>query len=300
MSPIYLCGPTASGKSALAVELAQRHDGEIINADAYQIYRGLEILSAAPSKEELASAPHHLFSIASTSANMDAQQHRERALASIADVQSRGKLPIVAGGSGMYLKFITHGPSPVPAGDDSLREQLDQRPLESLIRELQQLDPEGAAATNLKNRRYVTRALEICLLSGKPMSSIKNDWANTSAKIDASLRGAVLIWDREELRQRIKLRTRMMIEQGAIEEVQNLTDASDTCLKAIGVRDIQAHLRGEMTLDECEERIFFATCQYAKRQRTWFKKESWLKQIDISGESDIDELVSDLECALSL
>jgi tRNA dimethylallyltransferase len=277
--PIYICGPTASGKSSLAIALAQQLDGEVINADAYQVYHGIETLSAAPSKEELAQAPHHLFSVLDTSEEFDAQRYRELALPIIADVQSRGKTPILVGGSGMYLKFLTHGPSPVPASDPKLRAQLERRDDASLVEELTRLDPEGAAATNFQNRRYVIRALEICLLSGQKMSEIKNDWKHTSTEIDKNLRGALIQWEAEPLRKRIALRTKQMLDQGAIDEVRDSTNLSVTCEKAIGVPQIRAYLADEIDLATCEEKIFFATCQYAKRQRTWFNKESWLTQL---------------------
>ena len=284
--PIYICGPTASGKSSLAIALAQQLDGEVINGDAYQVYRGIETLSAAPSKEELAQVPHHLFSVLDTSEEFDAQRYRQLTLPIIAEVQSRGKIPILVGGSGMYLKFLTHGPSPVPASQASLRDKLELRDDNSLIEEFAELDPEGAAATNLQNRRYVIRALEICLLSGRKMSAIKNDWKNSSAETDKNLRGAFIQWEAEPLRRRIALRTKMMLDQGAIEEVRDSTNFSVTCEKAIGVPQIRAYLAGEMDLASCEEKIFFATCQYAKRQRTWFNKESWLTPLAYRNSTD--------------
>jgi len=303
-TPIYICGPTASGKSALAIELAKKHDGEIINADAYQVYRGLEILSACPDARERAEIDHHLFSIVDVSEEMNAQIHRERVLNTITDLQSRDKLPIIVGGSGMYLKFITHGPSPIPAGDDLLREKLESRSTESLVSEFSSLDPHGAAITNLKNRRYVIRALEICLMSGKPMSEVKNHWAKQSEALEATLKGIVFNWEREPLRQRIAKRTKIMIETGAIDEVKALQDPShpetNTCIKAIGYKEISAYLNGETTREKCEELIFFATCQYAKRQRPWFKKENWLSPIDIDEESQLDEIIRISETALAL
>mgnify|MGYP000073673833 CR=1 FL=1 len=296
--PIYVCGSTASGKSALAIALANKIDGEIVNGDAYQVYKGIETLSAAPSAEELSQAPHHLFSILSTNEEFDAQRYRELAQPVITEIQSRGKTPIIVGGSGMYLKFLTHGPSPVPASDPQLRSELELRPDLDLIQQLTQLDPEGAAATNLQNRRYVIRALEICLLSGKKMSSIKNDWKNTSVEVDKKLSGALIQWEAEPLRQRIAIRTKMMLDSGAIEEIQNSKNLSVTCEKAIGVPQIQAYLKGEMDKATCEEKIFFATCQYAKRQRTWFKKESWLTQLpydsSTTASSALDSLLKEL------
>ncbi|MEO1858030.1 MAG: tRNA (adenosine(37)-N6)-dimethylallyltransferase MiaA [Rubritalea sp.] len=294
IQPIYICGPTASGKSSLAIALAQQLDGEVINGDAYQVYRGIETLSAAPSKEELAQAPHHLFSVLETSEEFDAQRYRQLALPVISGIQSRGKTPIIVGGSGMYLKFLTHGPSPVPASDPNLRAQLELRDDASLIEELTHIDPEGAAATNRQNRRYIIRALEICLLSGEKMSDIKTDWQNTSSEIEKNLRGAIIQWEAEPLRKRISLRTKVMIDQGAVEEVRDSINFSATCEKAIGVAQIRAYLAGEIDLARCEEKIFFATCQYAKRQRTWFSKESWLSQVPYRSSTNTADVANTL------
>ncbi len=284
-APIYVCGPTASGKSALAIKLARETDGEIINADAYQLYREINIISAAPADSELSQVPHHLYGVISPQETCDAMRFRELALPVIQEVQSRGKTPIITGGSGMYLKFLTHGPSPVPSGDDHLRAELAQESDDSLIARLTNLDPEGATMTNLQNRRYVIRALEICLLSGQKMSVIKSDWKKVTTEKEKHLRGIYLLWDRELLRQRINLRAKIMLESGAIEEVAALQNASTTCQKAIGIPQIQLFLAGEISRNECEERIAAATRQYAKRQRTWFSKETWLTTcpIDDSG-----------------
>lgn len=281
--PIYICGPTAAGKSACAVALARRLDGEIVNADAYQLYRGLEILSAAPGGEELAMVPHHLYGVLAPSETCDAMRFREMALPVIREIQDRGKVPIVTGGSGMYLKFITHGPSPVPSGDAALRGRLEQMNDGELAARLTELDPEGAAMTNLQNRRYVIRALEICLLSGRKMSEVKNDWKQAGAAAEKKLRGIYLLWERGALSERINLRTAQMLDSGAVEEVAALADPSATCEKAIGVPQIRAHLAGELTRGECVERIAAATRQYAKRQRTWFGKETWLTPCPADG-----------------
>ena len=293
--PIYVCGPTASGKSSLAIELAHRLDGEIINADAYQLYRNISIISAAPDEHELNQAPHHLYGVLDPGETCDAMRFREMALPVIAEVQSRGKTPIITGGSGMYLKFLTHGPSPVPSGDDVLRAELEKESDETLTARLTELDPEGAAMTNLQNRRYVIRALEICLLSGQKMSLIKSDWKKASAEKDLHLRGLYLLWDRELLRQRINLRAKLMLEAGAIEEVAVLDQISGTCEKAIGIPQIRSYLAHEISRDECEERIAAATRQYAKRQRTWFSKEKWLTPCPVieTGVPDVTSIVSD-------
>ena len=279
LRPIYVCGPTAAGKSAVAIALAEEHGGEIVNADAYQVYRGLEILSAAPGPADLARVPHHLFSILDPSEPFDAFAYRQRALPVIEEIANRGRVPIVVGGSGMYLKFITHGISPVPPSDPETRAQLETRTTEDLVSEFTALDPVGAAKTNLTNRRYVIRALEICLLAGRPMSSIKDAWEKSTSAQTASLRGVLLNPPAADLRERILARTRHMLDSGARDEVAALQNPSPTCQKAIGIAQTQRWIRGEIDRNDCQTLISHATAQYAKRQRTWFKKETWLRNV---------------------
>lgn len=291
LRPIYICGSTATGKTGVSIALANQLGGEIVNADAYQVYRGLDTITAAPSAEEHSQAPHHLFGILDPTEDFDGQRYIDLAKPVIAEIQARGKTPIIVGGSGMYLKFLTHGPSPLPSGDDKLRAKLDLLSEVELITQLEKLDPVGAAQTNLKNRRYVTRALEICILSGEPMSELKTDWEKSNEQTEKNLRGILLEWDREELRQRIEIRTQRMMDSGAIEEVAAHETLSKTCEKAIGIRDIQSHLRGEITRERCQELIYFATCQYAKRQRTWFSKEKWIQRLEMDNKVTINHLL---------
>ncbi|BCU79418.1 tRNA (adenosine(37)-N6)-dimethylallyltransferase MiaA [Luteolibacter sp. LG18] len=275
-TPIYVCGPTASGKTALALELAARHDGEIVNADAFQLYHGLEILTAAPSAEERAVVPHHLFSVLDPATPNDAQSYVRLATPVIAEIASRGRTPIVTGGSGLYLKFLTHGASPLPTGDAALRAELDALPLEDLVEELRRLDPVEASRTPLQNRRYVSRAVEICRLTGGKASELRDQWETATASKTAALHGYVIHRSRPDLHARIARRTRAMLEGGAIDEVAALESVSTTFEKAIGFREIRALIRGEIDRATCEEQINAATRQYAKRQETWFKRESWL------------------------
>ncbi len=274
--PFYICGPTASGKSALALAYARKLDGEIINADAFQLYRGIETLSAAPSLTEIAQSPHHLYGVLAPSTPNDAGSYRSLALPIIQRIQARGKTPIITGGSGLYLKFLTHGPAPLPRADASLRVELDGLPLGELVARLTELDPLEASRTALENRRFVSRALEICLLSGRKASALRDGWEAQTARISGKLRGIVIQRPREILHQRIARRTRIMLESGAIQEVAALADVSSHCEKAIGFREIRCLLRGEIDLSTCGELINAATRQYAKRQETWFRREQWL------------------------
>jgi tRNA dimethylallyltransferase len=276
--PIYVCGPTASGKSTLALELAAAHDGEIVNADAFQLYRGLEILSAAPSPAERGGLPHHLYGVLDASATTDAGRYARMAAPVIAAIQARGKTPIVTGGSGLYLKFLTHGPAPLPTADAALRAELDATPLDDLVARLRELDPVEASRTALANRRFVSRAVEICLLSGGKASALRDQWESRTRRITSGLRGIVIRRDRPALHARIAARTRAMLDGGAIAEVAALADPSATCEKAIGYRQIRALIAGEIDRSACEDLINAATRQYAKRQETWFRREQWLTE----------------------
>jgi len=274
--PYYVCGPTASGKSVFALKLAKELNGEIVNADAFQLYQGIEIISAAPSPAELAQVPHHLYGVLEPTVSADAQLYVRLVRPVIEEIQSRGKTPIVTGGSGLYLKFLTHGAAPLPTGDAALRAEMDQRPLEDLVAELERLDPIEAARTALQNRRFVSRALEICILSGQKASDLRDQWESKTAAISSQLRGIVIRRSRPDLHERIARRTRMILDGGALEEVAGLTEFSSNLEKAIGFREIRALLAGEIDRPTCEELINAATRQYAKRQETWFRREHWL------------------------
>ena len=291
LEPLYLCGTTASGKTALALALAEAWGGEVVNADAFQIYEGLEVLSAAPSAEEQACCPHHLFGIMQPVQAMDAAKYAALAEPVISEIQTRGKKPIVVGGSGLYLKFLTHGMAPAPTGDAEIRKELDGLAVDEIYRRLKALDPVEASRQNSGNRRHLSRALEICLITGGKASDLRQNFADTS--LVEHLEGVVLNWPREILAERIKLRTSLMMKGGVIEEVKRLSPEAETIRQAIGVREIEAYLRGEMSVEECEEKIMISTRQYAKRQRNWFRRESWLRPLD--GELEVGDLVSEVE-----
>lgn len=282
--PIYICGPTASGKSSLAISIAREIGGEIVNADAFQLYRGLEVVSAAPSADEMAQVPHHLYGVLGPTESADAQLYVKLARPVIQEIQSRGKTPVITGGSGLYLKFLTHGAAPLPTGDAALRAEMDARPLEDLVAQLTALDPVEASRTALQNRRFVSRALEICLLSGQKASDLRDGWEKQTAELASQLRGMVIQRTRPDLHARIALRTRAMLDGGALEEVAALKDVSDNCEKAIGFREVRSLLEGEIDRPTCEQLINAATRQYAKRQETWFKREKWLEIFPVDTE----------------
>ncbi|MEJ6717050.1 MAG: tRNA (adenosine(37)-N6)-dimethylallyltransferase MiaA [Akkermansiaceae bacterium] len=279
-NPLYLCGPMASGKSALAVSLAKELGGEIVNGDIAQAFKGLSVLSGVPAGWKQGDVVHHLYGVLEPTEVCGPVAYHALAVPVIEEIQARGKVPIVVGGSGVYLKPLTHGPSSIPERDDALRAKFEERSSEDLAAELKSLDPEGAEATDLKNRRYLIRALEICLLSGQKMSVLKAEQFRKFDEISENLRGLYLLWDNENAKQRISSRTMLILEKGGIEEVKKLREtASETCRKTIGFSEIEEHLDGKLTLKECHKGFHTSTRRFAKRQRSWLKKEAWLEDI---------------------
>lgn len=282
--PIFLLGPTGSGKSAVALALARLLGrAEIVSADAYQTYRGMPILTAAPSPEELHQVPHHLIGDWELTRNNDAACHARRAEACIQAIQKRGCVPIVTGGSGLYVKFISHGISPAPPSDPALRAQLAALPLEEAVHRLREADPEGAAATNLQNPRYVIRNLEIVLLSGRPLSCWRSNWQHPPLGP-----GFSLVWETPQLDARIARRAEEMVRQGVLEEVAALEDCplAETARKTLGLEQVRACLHGELSRPELVTALAQITRQYAKRQRTWLRREPWLVPLPVqAGES---------------
>ncbi len=276
--PVFILGPTGSGKSAVAVELAEiLGNTEIISADAYQVYKGMPIITAAPSSEELSRIKHHLVGFMEPTENNDAAEHARRAGVIIEQLQKGGMPPVLTGGSGLYVKFISHGISPAPPSDPVLREELNALSLEEAVCKLQEADPEGAANTDLHNQRYVVRNLEIVLLGGKPLSYWKNNWQEATGP------GFCIVRDTDELDARIARRAEQMLRDGAIDEVAALEGLtlSTTASKTLGLSQVQDYLKGRLTRSELVSAISLATRQYAKRQRTWLRREKWLTPVEV-------------------
>lgn len=274
-STFFITGPTASGKTALAVALAEHVGGEIVNADAFQLYAGLDILTAKPAAAEMARAPHHLYGVLPLTEACDAQRYHALAVPVIHEIHARGRVPIVVGGSGLYVKALTHGLSPLPCASPQLRERFKHLSPGEKIVWLLQRDPEAATTVNLRNPRYVERALEICLLSGRPQSGLRRSFEQKEPQVN----GVILERDRAALYGRINERTLAMFAAGMIEEVAALEGISPTAEKAIGVREVREHLAGRVTREETIAAIQQATRHYAKRQMTWFRRERCFQTI---------------------
>jgi tRNA dimethylallyltransferase len=284
----FIVGPTATGKSEIAAEIACRLNAEIISADAFQIYRGLDRLTAKPGKATLAQAPHHLLSAAPLSEEMNVEKFRAAAVEAIRDIHARGRPAIVVGGSGLYVKALTHGLSRLPAADPNLRAQLNELSLDELCRQLVDLDPEAAREIDMKNRRRVLRALEICLLTGKPASEQRAQVVDADAvrgqprSASTATTGIFIFRDRAELYQRIDRRVEEMFADGVVEEVRALHGLGSTAEKALGLREIRALLAGEISEAECIAKIQQASRRYAKRQLTWFQRQDNFEPLNLS------------------
>jgi tRNA dimethylallyltransferase len=291
----FIVGPTATGKSQLAADVAHETGAEIVSADAFQIYQGLDLLTAKPDGSILAKAPHHLIGTTPLRDEMNAEKYRRAASRAIGEINSRGKLAIVVGGSGLYIKALTHGLAPLPKPDPELRANLNAMSLDDLRSQLAELDPGTAHKIDLKNRRRVVRALEICLLTGKPVST---QWAVAASLCEAqranmkptrgdashseAATGVFVFRDRNELYERINQRVEMMFDWGVIEEVRAAGKASGTATQMIGLREIRELLEGRMSLSQCIAEIQQATRRYAKRQLTWFRRQTNFSPLNLS------------------
>ena len=274
----FIVGPTAIGKSELAADVAEKCDGEIVSADAFQIYRGLDMLTAKPGARLLAKAPHHLIGIVPATSEMNAEKFRVAALRAINEIHDRGNMAIVAGGSGLYIKAITHGLAPLPRADTKLREELHQLSLEQLNERLNKVDLQSAKTIDKKNKRRVIRALEICLLTGRPASAQRAEW-NSAEQMHG---GVFVFYERANLYWRVDRRVEEMFRHGVVEEVRALGKLSATAEKTLGLAQIRQLLAGEITRAECISAIQQATRRYAKRQLTWFRRQLIFEPLDLS------------------
>jgi tRNA dimethylallyltransferase len=291
LSPIFIiAGPTAVGKSEMAVQVAERCHGEIVSADAFQIYEGFDILTAKPAPALLARVPHHLIGEIPRKQSFDVAQYRELAEERIAGIHGRGRIPIIVGGAGFYLKALTHGLPDLPSSDAGLRRQLDCETTPELVRRLAELDPEGHSRIDRQNRRRLIRALEVCILTGQPFSSFREQIQQPVRKFS----GVVLNREREELYARIDRRTEAMFAAGVVEEVRHSDETGDTAAETLGWMPIRAHLAGGITREKCIECIQISTRHYAKRQLTWFRREASLEWISLTGGGISAGLVEDL------
>jgi tRNA dimethylallyltransferase len=295
-----IVGPTATGKSELAADVAKEIGAEIVSADAFQIYQGLDLLTAKPNSSTLAKAPHHLIDTVKLSEEMNAEKFRRAASRVIDEINSRGRLAIVVGGSGLYIKALTLGLAPLPHADPRLREELSAMSTDELRARLVEFDPKSGRKIDMNNRRRLVRALEICLLTGTPASAqlsrkgdlqiARSGGLETSVPCQTSqtglsasrATGVFVFRDREDLYARINKRVEAMFEGGVIEEVRVAGVISATALQMIGLREIRELLEGRISLPQCVAAIQQATRRYAKRQLTWFRRQTNFLPLNLS------------------
>lgn len=292
-----IAGPTASGKSALALAIAERHGGTIINADSAQVYRDLRIVTARPSTEEEARAPHRLFGhIDAADTDYSAARWAAEARAEIDRAVASGSLPVLVGGTGLYLRTLIDGIAPVPPIDPTIRTAVRATPLADAYADLTERDPAGAARLHPSDTTRIQRALEVVRSTGRPIA----DWREAREggignRID--LAAIVLLPPRDWLNARIDRRFAAMVEAGAMEEVATLIAREDVPLdaparRAIGMPELAAAVLGEVTLAEAITRASLATRQYAKRQYTWFRNQPPPEWVRLAGVPDPEEAIA--------
>ena len=276
---IVIVGPTASGKSALGIWLAQQLGGEVVACDSTQLYRGFDVGTAKPSAEERRGVPHHLIDVLDPREEATAGGYRERAIAVLDDLRARKRLPVFTVGTGLYLRALLEGLADVPLRSRELRERLwasaARHAPQHLHRVLKKMDPESAGKIAAEDEQKLVRAIEVCLLARKPLSEVYREGRNPLRGWRAVKLG--LSPEREALYERIHLRTEAMLAAGWMEEVRGL-EASGSPLDAkpfdfIGYRELRAVLQGEMKMEEARAAIQQATRRYSKRQLTWFRRD---------------------------
>ena len=291
---ISVVGPTASGKTALSIEIAKKYNGEIISADSMQIYRGMDIATAKPTKEEMQGIVHHLIDNVNPEDEYSVAQYVKDARNAILDIDSRGKTPILVGGTGLYvnslLDNVQFSESPI---DEELRQKLNSLSTEELLTMLYDVDKESYEKLSLeKNHKRIVRALEIYYQTGKPKSVVDKEAKSVPSPYDA-IKIGLNANDRQFLYDRINTRVDLMIDMRLLDEAKKFLskNLSSTASKAIGYKEFIPYFNGEASLEECKNLLKMETRRYAKRQITWFKRDKeihWFS-IDLMNK---DELIN--------
>ena len=296
-SAVLLMGPTASGKTALSVAMAQALNAEIISVDSALVYRGMDIGTAKPSIEERGGIPHHLIDILDPSESFSTGQFRARALELMSDIVNRGKLPLLVGGTMLYFSALTQGLATLPEADPEIRQRLDRELAElgkeALHARLAQVDPQAAARIHVNDPQRIQRALEVYEISGKPLSSFFESDQQSDLPFNF-IKLMVAPEQRATLHETIALRFKQMLAQGFLEEVKALRaradlDESMPSIRCVGYRQAWAYLNGEYDYDTMVEKAIVATRQLAKRQFTWLRKEQNVLHL-ISGSPNVLEV----------
>jgi tRNA dimethylallyltransferase len=296
--PVLVCvlGPTASGKSEVAVSLAETVSGEIVSCDSMQVYRGMNVLTQAPGRDLLERARHHLVGVISPEEEFNAARFVEITVRAVDGIILRGNVPILSGGTGLYVKSLLEGLFPAPSGNKEFREKLEQEAAEKgkgyVYEKLRKIDPESAFKIDPENLRRVIRALEVFELTGKTFSEKKTETRGIGGKYDCRL--FALRVERQVLINRINKRVEDMFSSGLIEEVEKLMgqNLSRTASKALGIKEVLEYSLGEKSIEEAKEALKIKTRQYAKRQMTWLRAVEGIEWID--SERPLEHTASDI------
>lgn len=298
---IIIGGPTAVGKTKCAIDLAQRFGGEIVSADSMQIYKGMDIGSAKPTKEELSAVPHHLIDVVLPTEDFTVSDFKKRAEASIDEIHSRGLIPIVVGGTGLYINALLYdmdfaGEGSDPVFRESLRAFLEAHGPDQLHERLKAADPEAAARIHPNNTKKVIRAIEVAELGGAPMGDFKTD-LKPNMRYNFYLMG--LTDNRQTLYDRINKRVLDMADQGLLEELKSLKnmglDVSFTSMKGIGYKEFFPYLDGDKSLETVIEEVQQNSRRYAKRQLTWFRRYEQLHWYSLEAFESWEALMASIE-----
>ena len=284
LRPVFITGPTACGKSQIALDLAERLHGEIISVDSMQVYRGLDIGTAKPTPAERKAIPHHLIDVVDLNEAFDAAKFCQLAASAVAEIQGRARVPIFCGGTGFYFKAFLEGLGESPPANAALRAELEQIPLAELLNELQERDPLTFGRIDRQNPRRVIRAVEVIRLTGKPFSEQRAEWkAQRSSEMQLCFG---VTRSRAELHLRIEKRVGEMFKHGLVAETEALLnlglEQNQTAMQAIGYRQVVEYLRGKRSLAETIELVKIRTRQFSKRQLTWFRRQMQLNWIHVS------------------
>ncbi len=295
---LFLAGPTGVGKSELALLLAEKLNGEIVSVDSMQVYRGMDIGTAKPSREERGRIPHHLIDIVEVTESFDAARFIILATEAIEKIQARGRLPILCGGTGFYFSALLGGLGTAPPANASLRAELIAAPLADLLQELAQADLATYETIDRQNPRRVVRAIEVIRLTGKPFSQQRSAWKTAASSAGAQPAFYYFSRSPADLHRRIEVRVDQMFQRGLVEETRRLLPLglghNLTAAQALGYRQVIEHLRDERALSETIELVKVRTRQFAKRQITWFKKQSGLKRLDLQPNESLSAVAARL------
>jgi len=283
-----ILGVTASGKSDCALDVAEALDGEIVSVDSMQVYRGMDIGTAKPTTADRARAPHHLIDILEPSDACSAAYFAAQADQAIAAIAARGRLPIVVGGTPLYLMSLMFGMFEGPSADRELRKRLravaDEEGTSALHQRLEKVDPNGAERIHPNDYKRIERALEVYELTGKPLSELQTQWSADGLRYPGRVVG--LRREKEDASRRINARVKQMVEAGLVEEVRGLLaqpqGLSEQARQGLGYAQIIDHLEGRMSLADAVEQIKILTRRFAKHQRTWYRKFPMAKWVDVA------------------